>query len=598
MSHGMPALAGVMGDMAGQVVALPSEPRNGRSGGGATQRRQVCCRASALIVPALDSRRNGCESVMPEEMLNLLPSGSVARIAVIGGVGTLARANALAEMLPSVEIVVWDDSDGAPHLPTNVTAHGTEGVREKLETLAAGGEVQAIIDATGDRTTFKNLFFALPAGGRYVLENARTSTVARYVATVLGPRLGGARLNGDDEHVSRSIASVRFSGDACAIEKAGNHLYKVRDERANRIFAGSAHGHRFKVLTSIPGGEFESRARVQTNNEALDEERHPRAVSYPELSLRSYEDVSCYPGQVYRMGGLLLPDTFRRIRAHRLSSRAIQDAVQWFAQSAPAPQVALDGAYYALDSEVPGHFGHFITEILARVWGWDEAKASYPDVKALISAVPGKTDLQAWQYTLLEAAGIRSSDVCVTTEAVRVERLIAATPMFSNPKFVHPEATRIWRNIGRILADTHLGHDRVFISRKPQIGRGCTNANEVERYFRSEGFTVIYPEDHSIGEQISLVDNAEVIAGFAGSGMFSLMFAQTPKRVIVIGSESYDAVNEYLILAAAGGDLTYLWCEPRIPMGDQWTLKSFQSDYRFDFQRDGALLDASLEAPS
>ncbi|WP_461169255.1 glycosyltransferase family 61 protein [Arthrobacter sp. Z1-15] len=500
----------------------------------------------------------------------------------------------LAASHPSTEVITWDGSGTLSACP-NLTIYPPEGVREMLVTIAEGGKVEVIIDGTADRTGFKNLFYMLPAGGVYIIPDARTGTLSRYLADLLANKMTGEPFAGRDERsLADSLAGVSFDGYSCAATKAGHHVYKARDETANKVLTGKAYRHRVDILRTIPAGRLESRAVIRGNNAKLEKSRCPEVIEYPELSLRAYTRVTCAPGQVYRMGDILLPDTFRHIRAHRLSSRAIQDAAQWHAVAPATPNTLLPGTYYALDSEVPGHFGHFTSEVLARTWGWAEAKAKYPGLKALISLAPGESELAGWQLRLLEGAGISGEEIHTISSPVQVERLIGATPMFSNPKYIHRDVAATWQGIGSKLIDPKVRHAKVFASRKPQAGRGCTNSQEVEEYFRSNGFAVIYPEDLSIQEQVSLFNNADIVAGFAGSGMFSLMFTQEPKKVVIIGSESYDAINEYLFMAGAGGDLTYLWCTPRVPAKETWSLKAFLSDFTFDFGRDGKLLSDAI----
>lgn len=526
-------------------------------------------------------------------MLNLLPSGALSRIAVVAGKGAVRIAENLAKQHPETEIVVWGDSAAASQY-SNLSVFEVEGVREMLVTLMGGGKVQAILDTTGDRTTFKNMFMTLTEGGRYVLTDIRRGSVGAYAATLMTAKMGGFVVASDERNLADAISELRFDGSACSIEKANHHLYKVRDETGNTILLGPAHRDQVEILATIPGGRFENRASIQTNNASLQSKRNPIGIEYPALSLRAYLNVACYPGQVYCMRDLVLPDTFRQIRGHRLTTRSMADTAQWHATAPSKPTIKLAGTYYALDNEVPGHFGHFTSEVLARVWGWKQAKSEYPQTKALISITPGESQLATWQIDLLAAAGISSSDIQEFDGPVLVERLIGATPMLSNPKYIHEGVTDIWKSVGKNLIDTSFGDKKIFVSRKPQLGRGCSNSREVEDYFRGKGFTIVYPEDHSASEQASLFNNAETIAGFAGSGMFSLIFAQEPKKVILIGSESYDAINEILFMAAAGGDLTYLWCTPSVPMSDTWTLESFQSDYNFNFERDGQRLEDAI----
>ena len=55
-----------------------------------------------------------------------------------------------------------------------------------------------------------------------------------------------------------------------------------------------------------------------------------------------------------------------------------------------------------------------------------------------------RDELAPFETALLAAAGIEESDVELIREPVRVERLVAATPMFSNPAYVHPEILQTW----------------------------------------------------------------------------------------------------------------------------------------------------------
>ena len=104
----------------------------------------------------------------------------------------------------------------------------------------------------------------------------------------------------------------------------------------------------------------------------------------------------------------------------------------------------------------------------------------------------------------------------------------------------------------------------------------------MEDLFRSHGFTVVLPEQLSMADQIQLFRDAEVIAGLAGSALFTLMFCAQPKQVIVICPESYTATNEYLIGAVRGHTFDVFWSRP----DDD----SFQSSFVVDMEREGALL--------
>ena len=178
-----------------------------------------------------------------------------------------------------------------------------------------------------------------------------------------------------------------------------------------------------------------------------------------------------------------------------------------------------------------GHFGHLLTEQVSRLWAWPEAKALVPDLKLLLGTNQ-RAEVQPYEYAVYAAAGVPHEDVVMLREPARVERVLSATPMLSNPEYVHPRIAETWRRVGDNLAATAAGGPRpgrVFCSRRLKK-RSCTNTGEVEDLFRAEGFEVIYPEDMPLGDQIETLRSADVVAGFAGSGLFNLCFVERPAR--------------------------------------------------------------------
>lgn len=179
--------------------------------------------------------------------------------------------------------------------------------------------------------------------------------------------------------------------------------------------------------------------------------------------------------------------------------------------------------------------------------------------------------------------------------------------MFGNPAYVHPEILRTWAGVGeRLAADApdRTYAQRVFCSRRPRLEvpgafegarRECRNGSELEMAFAAQGFEVIYTEDYAITEQARIFREADVIAGYAGSALFNLIFSDSPKHVIVVSSESYTAQNEYLIASVGGHRLDVAWCVAEIPMPEKrWDSTAFNSAFTFDFDREGRFLEKVL----
>ena len=298
--------------------------------------------------------------------------------------------------------------------------------------------------------------------------------------------------------------------------------------------------------------------------------------------------------------GLALPESFRRPSRRRLRHLDLADLAPSFVldplahAGGPEPR-ALAGAWFHLDHEIRGHFGHATTEQLARTWGFAAALAAEPDLRVLLSQGSG-LPLASWELDLLEAAGVPRDRVEVHDEPVRVERLWSATQLFDNPGHVAPRLAATWDAVGTALEATATAAqpdrtwpERVFLTRRGG-NRACHNAEEVEAVFARAGFDVVRPEVLPLAEQVTLVRRASVVGGFSGSGMFHVAFADHPLHVVAVGSESYSAQNEWLFSAVRGHHLDLVECRPDVPFPGRWDQASFQSAFTFDHDREGRWL--------
>jgi capsular polysaccharide biosynthesis protein len=241
-----------------------------------------------------------------------------------------------------------------------------------------------------------------------------------------------------------------------------------------------------------------------------------------------------------------------------------------------------------------------MTETLSRLWGWDQAKQEEPGIKALVMAPKSPGRGTGLQRALFSAYGIDPRDLVVIDRPVWLECVVGATPMWHNwePFYAHPGILEVWDRIrAGMLAQPYDGPtpQRIFVSRSEQhTRRACRNAHEVELYFRERGFEVVYPERLPLHAQAHVFANAESVAGFAGSAMFNLMYAR-PREIVILTHEAYTARNEHLYASILGGDLHYFWSSPERSHPDgRWSRKAFDSDWTFDFHRDGDELDAVL----
>jgi capsular polysaccharide biosynthesis protein len=447
------------------------------------------------------------------------------------------------------------------------------------------------------------VFFHVRRDGALVLRNAgpkpgkfgrreSAQEIADLLARVVRRSLVPRRGEHDATAMGRALRSLTTDNGHVVMVKQGGARAKLREEEVGRFLAGR--GPAFgRVLLERPGHAWQSPAVVNSNESDAAPE-YLSTYDAPPLALREYRQVMCAPGQVVWRGNVILPETYRHNAAARLRSEYVEDVAPRFARPRAAPGGArLEGAWFHLDSEFRGHFGHAMTEQISRLWAWPEAKRAEPALKALMFVHPSRPSIEQWEYDLYGAAGIEPDDLVVVDEPVLVERLLAATPMFSHPHYVHPDIAGVYRTIGDRLvaaAPDRRYPPKVFFSRRLDR-RSCHNTEEVEAFFAEFGFETVYPEDYPLSEQARMFRDADEVAGFGGSGMFTVAFAPDPKRIILVSSENYWAHNEAMMAGVLGHEVHVAWCRPDTPRAPGVKGPAvFHSPFTFDVTREGEFL--------
>lgn len=482
--------------------------------------------------------------------------------------------------------------------------------------LAALGRLDVLVDcARGPGTTkrVQRLVHHVRRGGGYLVLRPDPATHAREagrlaeLVEVLVEALEGERpyapARGRDRRgdavadraaLAHSVTGLVVTDEAVGLQVTVDTLAKVRESEADRFLV--LRGRVDDVLVTVPAASWDARAEVRASSPPPLNPL-PTHVEAPALSLRSYRDVVCLPRQAALADDFVLPESFRDSARHRVRTPVLVDwAHGFFRRPRDLMEWAepLAGTFFHLDPHLPEHFGHAMTEQLSHLWGWHRARELDPDVRALVMGHEGRP-LPSWQVELLEAGGVPAEALVVPSAPVRVERLLACSPAYGIGAFVHPEILGTWDLVGSTLAGRAAPSDvrRVFLTRT-HGKRACRNRDEVEGWFADAGFLVVSPETLPLADQVRLVRDAEVVAGFAGSAMFHLALAERPSHVIVVGSENYPAHNEHQMAALRGHRLDLVVCRPDVPRGEGFSLEAFHSDFAVDPDREGRFLRSVL----
>ena len=576
------------------VTAGQDAPRSG--GFDRTSRASADPLAEDHTAPAEQNLATVAESVnlqLPRAVRRLLPELETvltkrprARVAVIKGTWSEALTELIRACYPK----------------TRVFGVSTQGDWSQLHTqLAAQGPYDVIIASERGQHDpaefYRSVLFHLRRGGSLVLAEFRAGNpspkglwplISRLVV-LRDARGTTAPANRDEQVLARATSRIIVGPRFLVARNATASMAKLRESEIAPVLelAGKRMG---RVLNQIHAEQYQPRSVIRDH--ALESAvRDSPTIDVPTLSLRSYNDVVCSPGQLVAKGYLLLPETYRHHLQPRLVNRVTEEIAPRFAMTKRDLRDAeeMAGSYFHFDSEWPGHYGHVLSEQMSRLWALHDAKSQHPDLKILLGRRPGHDSALPFEKAILAAFGIGDDDITLIDRPVRVERLLAGTPMFSMPHYASPRIADVWGAVGPVVAAS-AGPEptpRRFFCGRERKTRRAQNEAEIEQTFTEAGFEIVYPEHLPFATQVAMFRDAEVVAGYAGSALFTLCFCDLPKRVLMISSESYHGNNEYLIAAVLGHEFDVFWS-----VADD---KYSSAPYRFDFEREGRHLRRVLD---
>lgn len=378
--------------------------------------------------------------------------------------------------------------------------------------------------------------------------------------------------------------------------KTVRHVLRIGENTFDRMHPLRCPEMHVDLMDRLPARDVVSLAMVR--HHGLKSPRNfPTEWTIPQLSLRKFDDVIYGPWALTMYGETVLPPSFRYPFHLNPSHLGLDRIERDYATLRPTMEkmlrtvVDLPGCYFDASGASPHHFGHWLTEVPAKLWGWHRAKECIPSLKALVMLRPGQT--ASFEVEILRAYGIAESDIMVHHGPARVETLVSATQgwgQIPQAAVAHPMMTSTWRLIGdeldRSASVDPMTAKRVFLTRTDSQIRTCHQREEVERHFEGLGFEVLRPELLTLGDQVRLIRSADVVAGFAGSQMFNLIYATGRTRVMLIASPTYTARHEHLITSLLGNRVDYFWGvsdEEFKQYGD--SQRVFESNWSFDVDK-------------
>jgi capsular polysaccharide biosynthesis protein len=543
-----------------------------------------------------------------------LPAGRGRRVVILTDVRVRKKVQPYLRQFRRDRIFVLS-AEAAPEWRTPKIAfehHALGEVADYDEWLGRLGPVDVIVDLlrapfAEHQRAWTALVYHLNPGGAYAID--RRLVIERSDPDLLAwlKRVGDLTDRSPDAKRSEpaeATAEIVLTSQLVLTVKRHRHYLKLRDTNVAELLATREPAFRVTELQTLPAGELVSRAEVVSHEADVPIPWLPKTMPYPPMHLRHYQGrVGFLGSSLVNTETAILPDSFRWHLEPNPRNPKIKSVSPTFARIPEhlTPKDTLGGNYFHMDPNGVGHFGHFMTESISRLWAWDEAKRQFPDLKAIYRIRDIKKADDRFERRLMMAYGIAAKDIVAVDRSVYLESLVSATTMWHNavPHYVHPELAAVWDRISsNIVAPDAPTYERVFISRSGQWWRRvCRNLPDVEKFFEAHGFEIVYPEHLDLPTQAGIFANASIIAGFGGSAMFNVMYAKQLKAFILLAHEAYTARNEHLYTSLIGCPVHYFWSKPDIPHPvDGWAQAAFDSDWEFDFARNTRALEELLES--
>ena len=105
---------------------------------------------------------------------------------------------------------------------------------------------------------------------------------------------------------------------------------------------------------------------------------------------------------------------------------------------------------------------------------------------------------------------------------------------------------------------------RIYISRAKASNRRKFNEDEVFAFLEKYDFKMVYPENYSVIDQISMFNNAEIIAGGSGAAFSNILFCNNTCKVIIFAKYKIPISIFSTIAKQIGAELLYVTQESNI----------------------------------
>jgi capsular polysaccharide biosynthesis protein len=282
----------------------------------------------------------------------------------------------------------------------------------------------------------------------------------------------------------------------------------------------------------------------------------PKKCTTQEFYCASINYALCLKNQTILYNNKLLPDSFRHyglLSSHK--SLKYNNVFKNFRLNKKKEKVKWQpGDSIFLSGEFSEEYGHFLLEVVSRLWITD-----FIDISQY-KFIMNPNDHQQWQLDMIKALGIKEKQIVYLEQPIKCERLHIPVQSYVLRKYTSTFAYKVWKKIGDYY-DVGVGPEKIYVSRSRLNNkrRRLVNEAEVEELMSSYGFSIIHPQELSFSEQVNCFRNAKIIVGPSGSAMYNCVFQKKSAKKLILSSDKFFKMNDVLINTSTKGQLNYFF---------------------------------------
>ena len=201
------------------------------------------------------------------------------------------------------------------------------------------------------------------------------------------------------------------------------------------------------------------------------------------------------------------------------------------------------------------HWGHFIVDFLPRFW-WP---ALHYNGEKIIYLQNCDAAIDGNYMEMLKIFGIDSDKIEAINKPTRFKKVIIPALAVQRPDKIYREALLVRDRIVGNVAQC-CKYDKIYLSRRsfPKAIDSEFGEEQIEDFFRNNGFEVLSPELLPVAEQIAIFSSCPKIACLSGTIPHNIFFGNSNTKLIIVNKVTRINTTQLMLNQLSGAEVTLI----------------------------------------